>query len=237
VGYVAVAGLAVPAVLGSASTYARAGLGGHQGRGLAAGDKLGAGAAPARPLERVLRRPPAVPAGPIRVVPGPQADHFSAEALAAFFADTYRVSAEADRMGVRLQGPALAHRSGAAAEIVSDATVPGSIQVPGNGLPIVLLADGQTVGGYPKIGTVASADLARLATAPIGAELRFEAVSVAQAEALAAEHEAETQRLLRAVEPLMTHGDIDLDALYASNLLSGIIDAHHPEGSDAWTST
>ena len=237
VGYVAVGGLAVAPVLGSASTYARAALGGHGGRALAAGDKLKPAAAAARPMERVLRRPPAMPSAPIRVVPGPQADYFSAEALAAFFAGTWRVSAEADRMGVRLQGPALAHRADKGAEIVSDATVPGSIQVPGNGLPIVLLADGQTVGGYPKIGTVASADLGRLATAAIGAELRFEAVTVAQAEALALAHEAALQQLLKAIEPLLTDGDIDLEAIYRSNLVSGMIDAHHPEGADAWTST
>jgi len=237
VGYVAVGGLVVAPVLGSASTYARAALGGHAGRALAGGDKLKPAAAAARPVERVLRRPPALPAAPIRVVPGPQADYFSAEVLAAFFASAWRVSAEADRMGVRLQGPALAHRSDKGAEIVSDATVPGSIQVPGNGLPIVLLADGQTVGGYPKIGTVASTDLARLATAPIGAELRFEAVTVAQAEALARAHEDELQRLLNAIEPLMTDGDIDLQAIYGSNLVSGIIDAQHPEGDPEWTST
>ncbi len=249
VGCVAVGGLVVTPVLGSASTYTRASLGGLGGRALAAGDKLAVAAvaavagqpgAPrnAKPVERMLRRPAAAKAlSPIRVVPGPQADHFSEAMLAAFFNTAYRVSAEADRMGVRLQGPALTHRPDKGAEIVSDATVPGSIQVPGNGLPIVLLADGQTVGGYPKIGTVASADLARLATAPVGAELRFEAVTVAQAEALAEVHEAGLRLLLRSIQPLALDGDIDLDAIYTTNLVSGMIDACHPEGIDTWTST
>jgi 5-oxoprolinase (ATP-hydrolysing) subunit C len=239
VGVIAVGGLAVAPVLGSASTYVRAALGGQAGRALAAGDKLGAAALTpgVRPTERVLRRPPAAQAAPIRVVPGPQADYFSEATLAAFFAGSYRVSAEADRMGVRLQGPTLAHRGDKGAEIVSDATVPGSIQVPGNGLPIVLLADGQTVGGYPKIGTVVSADLGRLATAPVGAELRFEAVTVAQAEMLARAHEAGLRKLLAAIEALALDGDIDLDAIYDSNLVSGMIDAFHPEGADPWTST
>ena len=237
VGCVAVGGLVVAPVLGSASTYARAALGGQAGRALAAGDKLIAATAAARPVERVLRRPPAAVSAPIRVVPGPQADYFNDEVLAAFFASAYRVSAEADRMGLRLQGPALVHRPDKGTEIVSDATVPGSIQVPGNGQPIVLLADGQTVGGYPKIGTVASADLGRLATAPIGAELRFEAVTVAQAEALALMYEADVQRLLKAIEPLLSDGDIDLQAIYSANLITGIIDAHHPEESETWTST
>ena len=235
-GYIAVAGLVVPTVLGSASTYTRAQMGGLDGRALAAGDTLAAGAVPikpdASPAERHLPQPPAPDNTPMRVVPGPQADHFSAEVLAAFFATDYQVSAEADRMGVRLQGAALAHRSdlpGKGAEIVSDATVPGSIQVPGNGLPIVLLADGQTAGGYPKIGTVVSADLPRLAVAAIGSTLRFEAVTVAQAEALARHHEAALQRLLAQIQPLRMQGDIDLTAIYAHNLVSGMIDAHDPD--------
>ncbi|KNZ32785.1 MAG: hypothetical protein AD742_09935 [Methylibium sp. NZG] len=245
VGYVAVAGLAVPRVLGSASTYARASLGGHGGRALAAGDKLTAAAAAQRhgerPAQRMLRRPPAqtlTPASaPIRVVPGPQADHFTEATLAEFFGAAYRVSADADRMGVRLQGTPLTHRADKGAEIVSDATVPGSIQVPGNGLPIVLLADGQTAGGYPKIGTVASCDLARLATAPVGAELRFEAVTVAQAEALARDAEDALQALLATIKPLLLDGDIDLNAIYSTNLVSGMIDARCPERIDPWTST
>jgi allophanate hydrolase len=228
-GVIAVAGLAVATALGSASTYTRAWLGGHAGRALAAGDKLAAAAVRveqgATPVERMLRHPPQPAAAAIRVVPGPQADFFDAATLAAFFAAEYRVSADADRMGVRLQGPALVHRADRGAEIVSDATVPGSIQVPGNGLPIVLLADGQTAGGYPKIATVASADLPRLATAPVGSTLRFAAVTVAQAEAIAREREAELQRLMATIAALVTDGGVDLQAIYAANLVSGMIDA------------
>ncbi len=231
-GCIGVAGLECALVLGSASTYSRAGFGGHRGRALAAGDKLDAAAAPltagAVLVERLLRQSPAVARTPIRVVPGPQTDYFDDATLAAFLAAGYTVSAEADRMGVRLQGEALAHRADRGAEIVSDATVPGSIQVPGNGQPIVLLADGQTAGGYPKIATVISADLPRLATAPIGATLRFEAVTVAQAEALARANEAELCRLLATIKPMALDGDIDLDAIYASNLVSGIVDALDP---------
>lgn len=223
-GVVAVAGLAVAAVLGSGSTYTRAGFGGHLGRALAAGDKLAAKAVDSdgRIPERRLKQPPAPLRGaPIRVVPGPQSEHFDAAATARFFDGEYRVTSDADRMGMRLQGPVLSHQG--AAEIVSDATVPGSIQVPGNGQPIVLLADGQTAGGYPKIGTVISADLPRLATAPVGTALRFAAVTVAQAESLAREREAELRALLARIEPLLMDGDIDLDALYAANLVSGMI--------------
>jgi biotin-dependent carboxylase-like uncharacterized protein len=225
-GIVAVRGLRIPAVLGSAATYTRARLGGLDGRALAEGDRLAAASLEDRAaaMDRRLPRPPMADRSPIRVVPGPQADHFDAEALTAFLADEYRVSAEADRMGVRLEGPALVHNA-QGAEIVSDATVPGSIQVPGNGQPIVLLADGQTAGGYPKIATVVSADLPRLALAPVGASIRFAAVTVAEAETIAREREAGVRRLLATIEPLAMDGDIDLNAIYAANLVSGMIDA------------
>jgi allophanate hydrolase len=222
---VAVEGLALPAVLGSASTYARAGLGGIDGRALAAGMKLAVAAAGGGP-ERVLPQPPAADAGPIRVVPGPQADHFTEAALATLLNAEYCVTAEADRMGVRLEGPVLEHAG--AREIVSDATVPGSIQVPGNGQPIVLLADAQTAGGYPKIATVIGADLGRLAACRPGQALRFAAVGAAEGERLARAAEAETRALLASVRPLAGEG-VDLAALYAANLVSGVVHARSTE--------
>lgn len=231
VGYLAVAGLQVAAVLGSASTYTRAGLGGVAGRALAAGDRLTAAAGSAGAAERLLRTPPACSdrgVTPIRVVPGPQDDHFDAATWATFLDSTWRLSRDADRMGLRLEGPALQHRADKGADIVSDAVLPGSIQVPGNGLPIVLLADGQTMGGYPKIATVVSADLGRLARAAVGTALQFQAVSVAEAEVLAREHEAGVQRQLAAIEPLTLVDGVDLAALYDHNLISAMIDALDP---------
>lgn len=233
VGYVAIYGLDVPEVLGSRSTYTRARLGGVHGRALAAGDRLQAAVAPSAAAgdtapQAVLREPPAALDAPIRVTPGPQDDHFDADAMAILFGAHYRVSRDADRMGLRLEGPALKHRPDKGAEIVSDATVPGSIQVPGNGLPIVLLADGQTAGGYPKIATVISADLPRLAKAAVGTLLRFAPVSVAQAEALARAREAEVQRCLAAIEPLTLVDGVDLAAMYANNLVSAMVDALNP---------
>jgi allophanate hydrolase len=218
---VAVEGLALPEVLGSASTYTRAALGGLDGRALAPGVRLPAAPASER-REQMLAEPPRVSAGPIRVVPGPQDDRFSAEALAAFVATDYRVTGEADRMGVRLEGPPLAHAG--APEIVSDATVPGSVQVPGNGQPIVLLADAQTAGGYPKIATVIGADLARLAAARPGETLRFAWVDAATGERLARAAEAETQALLASLRPLLV-GGVDEAALYGGNLVSGVLHA------------
>ena len=224
----AVAGLALAPVLGSTATYARAGLGGIDGRALSPAVLLPARAARAGP-EHLLPEPPARDDAPVRAVPGPQAGHFTAQAQALLTQSEYRVTAAADRMGVRLEGPALAHVG--AREITSDATVPGSIQVPGNGQPIVLLVDAQTAGGYPKIGTVVSADLARVADTRPGEGLRFAWVSAAQGEATARAAETLTRALvarIRAVWP----GGVDEDALYRSNLVSGVVDARRAASPD-----
>lgn len=201
VGYVAVRGLDAPVVLGSASTFVRGGFGGLDGRPLRKGDVLEVDRA-ARGRERALPAAPLRPDAPIRAVPGPQDDHFTEGALGTLFGAEYLVTNASDRMGTRLEGPTLAHRTPAAAEIVSDAIVPGAIQVPGNGLPIVLLADCQTIGGYAKIATVVSADLPRVAALPPGARVRFARASVAEAEAAARAREAEIRALLSAIQPI-----------------------------------
>ncbi len=230
---VAVAGLAVTPALGSASTYGRAALGGWQGRALAAGDRLSATPVPPGP-DHLLPDPPPDATGPVRVVMGPQHDHFAPESVATFLAAEYRIGSAADRMGLRLEGPVLAHRAGLGHEIVSDATVPGAIQVPGNGQPIVLLADAQTAGGYPKIATVISADLARLAALRPGETVRFAALEAGTAVQLARDAEAATRALLATIRPLAAGGP-DLAALYAVNLIGGAIDARRPD--DAYPDT
>lgn len=220
----AVAGIELPCTLGSASTYVRAALGGIGGAALASGMELAAVLASGG--ERVLPQPPTAVQAPIRAVAGPQREHFSAAALDLLWSAEFRVGAEADRMGIRLHGPQLPHCG--AAEIVSDATVPGSIQVPGNGQPIVLLADAQTAGGYPKIATVISADLGRLAAAPPGSVVRFAPVDALAGEALARAAEAETRALIASIRSLPAEG-VDLAALYAHNLVDGVVDARAPQ--------
>ena len=219
---VAIVGLELPAVMGSASTYVRAGLGGVDGRALAAGTRLALNDADAWGSDHVLTQPPSADERPIRLVPGPQADHFSAAALEALVGGDYRVTAEADRMGVRLEGARLEHSG--AADIVSDATVAGSIQVPGAGQPIVLLADAQTAGGYPKIATVIGADLGRLAALRPGQMLRFATVTAAEGAQIARAEEDETRALIAAIRPLPADG-IDLVALYTGNLVDGVVHA------------
>lgn len=216
-------GIAVPLVLDSASTYARARLGGFKGRPLQAGDVLPL--AMARTSERPeLRVPMPVTAEhdqPIRIVLGPQQEHFTPQAVTTLLSAEFRVSQDADRMGMRLEGPALQHRSGW--DIVSDAIATGSIQVPGSGQPIVLLADHQTTGGYPKIATVISPDLPAVGRCRPGDRLRFAAVTAQAAEDLCRQAERRFAELLAALEPLAGSGGFDEASLLDENLISGVV--------------
>ena len=110
------------------------------------------------------------------MIPGPQDDHFTEEGLAVFYASEYVIMSSADRMGFRLEGPIIAHKG--SADIVSDAACLGSVQVPGDGQPIVMLADRQTTGGYAKIATVCAVDVENLAQRLPGEKVRFEKITV-----------------------------------------------------------
>jgi biotin-dependent carboxylase-like uncharacterized protein len=228
VGYLAVeGGFDVAPVLGSQSTYLRAGLGGFEGRALRVGDRLSLKRSQAE--EREERRLPSLdlaPPGRFRVVLGPQDDYFSEGGKRTLLERAFVVSSASDRMGMRLEGPALEHTRGS--NIVSDGIAPGSIQVPGNGLPIVLLADRQTTGGYPKIATVIAADLPSLGRLAPGAKVAFEAVSVETAEAVHRQHAATLAALPRRVVAVRGAAAIDEAALRAANLVSGVISAHDP---------
>jgi len=212
-------GFAVDPVMGSRSTYARGGFGGFAGRLLKSGDRLPLRDPTPPPGPDRLAAEIAYGDGPIRIVPGPQEDWFEPESLARFFAEPYEITAEADRMGMRLAGPKLIHAKGF--NIASDGIVTGAIQVPGTGQPILLLADHQTIGGYPKLGTVASADLPRLGRCRPGGSLRFARISVAEAEALRRAQESAFRALVEGIRPLTAVPNSE--ALLAANLISGVV--------------
>ena len=175
-GYLAVAGgFSVPPVLGSRSTHVLSGLGGLEGRPLRAGDRIEIGessgtpsraaalATPSESVEREAHLRSAVltlPAGgaTVRVLPGPHEDRFSRETIDKLYSSRYVLSSRSDRMGYRLDGPALPW-SAETAELISSATVAGAIQIPASGQPILLMADRATTGGYPILAVVISADL------------------------------------------------------------------------------
>lgn len=183
-GYLCIAGgIEVPAVLGSRSTCLRGSFGGFHGRALRTGDVLAAGAATGAARAGRFLRSSDVPVygthAVVSAVPGPQADRFAGHALDTFFSARYTVSRRADRMGCRLEGPGLAAQGGH--DILSAGVVAGGVQVPGDGAPIVLLADRQATGGYALIAVVASADLAPLAQLAPGSTLTFSRVTVDEA--------------------------------------------------------
>ncbi|MCJ2087467.1 biotin-dependent carboxyltransferase family protein [Methylobacterium sp. E-005] len=222
-GYCAVSGrIAVAPVLGSTATHTRSGLGGLDGRGLTAGNILPVAearpgeAAPHRLVSPWLERDPRS----IRVVLGPQDDYFASDQIAAFLAGPWVVSPRGDRMACFLDGTPLRHAKGH--DIVSDGVAMGAIQVPGNGLPIVLMADRQSTGGYPKIATVIGPDLGRLAQVRGGGRIAFRQVSVEEAVA-ARRAERDVLREPVAREPVV-RTDFTSDFLLGLNLVGGVAD-------------
>ncbi len=196
--YVAVAGgLDVPLVMGSRATYLRGRLGGLQGRALRKDDRLGTLAAPAPRARRVDPRAVPVYGGEptLRAVLGPQADRFTREGIGALLGNAYEMLPQSDRMGARLRGPRIAHARGH--DIISDGIALGSIQVPGDGQPIVLLVDRQSTGGYTKLATVCSFDVGRIAQVKPGQSVRFRAVTVDEAHRLLHEWNATLEGVIR----------------------------------------
>lgn len=201
----AAGGFDVPVVMGSRSTYLRGKIGGLNGRALREGDVLEVNTS-----EQNSQWPPSrIPVEfrqqhsstqVVRVVLGPQDDAFTPEGIDTFLHSEYTVTPESDRMGCRLEGPAITHREGP--DIISDGIAMGSIQVPGNGKPIVMLADRQTTGGYAKIATVITPDLWKMAQAKPGDTISFAGVTLAEAHAAYKDYENIFRQLPDLVEIL-----------------------------------
>ncbi|GLS42271.1 biotin-dependent carboxyltransferase family protein [Methylobacterium brachythecii] len=207
--------------MGSVSLHRRAILGGLDGRPLREGDRLGlAPSSIGGEADRAVE-PVAIDRDqPIRVVLGPQQDRFTTRGIETLLDSGFTVSNQADRMGYQLDGPRIEHGE-TGFDIVSDGTVAGSIQVPGSGRPIVLLADRQTTGGYPKIATVASADLRHLAQRRPGDAVRFVSVSLEEAVRLARQRAAEIAALPTLLAPILDAAD----RLRVANLAGDAVDA------------
>ncbi len=224
--YLAIAGgFDLIPVMGSSSTYTRAGFGGHKGRILIPGDEI--------PLklnsvdmcdERTFATlPDLARRAAVRITWGQQVEYFTAASLEDFISQEYTIEPTSDRMGYRLSGRPLKHKD--SFNIISDATSVGAIQVPGDGAPIILLADCQTTGGYPKIATIISSDVEVLARRSPGSKVRFTCVSVSEAETIARNHEATLRSIENRMVPVQTSPQLNVDALYDANLISGIFDA------------
>ncbi len=220
--YLAVAGAkALPRYLGSLSTHTRSGLGGLEGRALQAGDRLALEGARAlgTPPQRILAPWLDRPAETIRVVLGPQDDFFDAAEIARFAAGPWSLSPRSDRMAFRLDGLRIKHARGH--DIVSDGIAMGAIQIPGDGQPLLMMADRGSTGGYPKIATVIGPDLGRLAQLRAGKAFRFEIVDVETAvEARRAEARALAAPL--GIEPVV-RTEFPSEFLLARNLIDGAV--------------
>ena len=228
-------GIALPLFYGSCATSPSAKIGGIDGRTLIDGDILPLGQTNIKPAnieqanieqanigDASIEDTPELAweghidsddAGVIRCVRGPQDDYFTTSALECFFSQQYKVSPALSRMGMRLEGAVLKHNDGA--DIPSDGIVTGSIQVPGSGLPIIMLADHASTGGYPKIATVISADIPKLARLRPHDGLRFEEVCVNIAETTARSHHKHMTDSVSALKPATPM--VDLAALYGLN--------------------
>jgi len=248
-----IAGITLQPHYGSTATYARAALGGLDGKLLQAGDKIPlADADQTQSVQPDLQctphpeivgsqvetsstahqnHQPTPPCINLRAVPGPQDSAFTKAGLTRFFSSHYILTTETDRMGVRLEGPIIEHVSVSEKDIVSDAIIPGSVQIPGNGQPIVLLADAQTIGGYPKIATVISCDLPKLALCRSGQHFCFVNIDVDEAVNLAHDAQNTLSDLLAGIVPVNS-AYVDSAALYEQNLIGGVFDAHQVNWRD-----
>ncbi|PIH56398.1 biotin-dependent carboxyltransferase family protein [Paenibacillus sp. LK1] len=222
--YLAIAGgIAVPEIMGSRSTDLKTGFGGFEGRALKGGDRLSAGEASweaqaalhgwsveAEKSNRRMYAPawylssrewPAYHAEPvIRVMPGKDSAAFNEDSLERFHKERYVISPQSDRMGYRLEGAKLKLELGQPMDRLSEAVTYGTVQVPADGQPIILMADHQTIGGYPVIAQVARVDLPILAQARPGTRVAFERITYEEAQQLFIEQELEwrlTDQLIR----------------------------------------
>lgn len=182
--YLAIAGgILTEKVMGSRATYTKAMMGGLNGAALETGDHLPGTALPPEELERLRGKKLSHRLRPfyqshhmVRVVPDEEASCFTEESLSTFYTHSYKITPQSDRMGYRIEGKKVERRNGH--DMLSSAVAFGSIQIPGDGAPIILMADRQTAGGYPKVGTIISHDLWKVAQLLSGQTLSFQKSSV-----------------------------------------------------------
>ncbi len=218
-------GFDVPLILGSRSTHTRAGFGGFQGRSLASGDELVAMvAAPTEVRCRRLPEPHYLERREIRIVRGAQAHLFSDSNRSTFLHADFRMSSRRDRMGARLETDADSFAASGGLTGISDAVVAGDVQVTGDGVATVLLADRQPTGGYPRIATVISADLAAMAQLPTNAAFSFKLVSMQEAVSAMRQQRLALAGLPASCTPLV-RDPADVPDLLRYNLIDGAINA------------
>lgn len=213
-------GLDVEPMLGSRATHQSCGLGAL----VAAGDVLDVGADRGTDIGMTLPRDARFGGGVVRIVPSMQTDDFPEETRARFEATTFRRDPRANRQGIRMDSDGEGFSAPSALGIVSEVIVPGDIQVTGDGTPFVLMAESQTTGGYPRIGTVLPCDLPRVAQAPAGAELQFQFARLEEGAAIEARAKAEWAGLTKVATPLVRDPAMMQDLL-SYQMVGGVVSA------------
>ncbi len=201
-------GIDVPEVMGSRSTLLRAKLGGYEGRRLQKGDELKLFPAEPLPHPEARQLPPedfSAREITLRVIMGPQDDRFTEKGIETFLSTPYRVTEQADRMGIRLSGETIEHVTDG--NIITDGIVFGAVQVPSAGQPIIMAAERQPTGGYTKIASVCSADMPLLAQRKPGDTIRFEKIDVDAAQELYLAERARFEELRKALEAAVAEAD------------------------------
>lgn len=196
-GYLAIhGGIQTESVMGSKSTHTKIGIGGFHGRMLQSKDRITYQATHFLPSPKALhrkQRTSSLKRNIVRVLEGPHYNLFTPKEQQAFFHSDYTITPQSDRMGYRLKGKRMNHIK--KAEMISEATVLGGIQIPSDGQPIVLLHDRQTTGGYPMIAVVCSVDLPKFVQIPFGQKVRFQKVSLSEAQQALKEKEERMREL------------------------------------------
>ncbi|WP_147111636.1 biotin-dependent carboxyltransferase family protein [Tateyamaria sp. syn59] len=213
-------GFETDVMLGSRATHQSCGL----GTLIAAGDTLPVGQDTRTDIGLTLPRDTRFTGGTVRIVPSMQTDDFAPETRARFEQTTFRRDPRANRQGIRMDSDGEGFSAAKALGIVSEVIVPGDIQITGDGTPFVLMAESQTTGGYPRIGTVLPCDLPRVAQAPAGASLQFQFVSLEEGAAIEARARAAWAALPKAATPLV-RDPATIQDLLSYQLVGGAISA------------
>lgn len=209
-------------MLGARATHQSCGLGGL----LRAGDRVPIGPDPGTDVGLTLPRDDRFAGGSVRIVPSMQTADFDDKTRARFEATPFRRDPRANRQGIRLDSAAEGFSTPKALSIVSEVIVPGDIQITGDGTPFVLMAESQTTGGYPRIGTVLPSDLPLVAQAPAGAPLRFQFVTRDEGAAIEARAQAAWAALPKAVTPLV-RDPATMQDLLRYQMVGGVVSATH----------
>lgn len=209
-------GLDVPEIMGSKSTFTRGKLGGLNGEKLKDKDEISLGKGALNTTTGSYISKEYIPLykkdNTIRVVMGPQDDYFTDEGIETFLNSSFKITSEADRMGYRLDGPKINHKVGA--DIISDGIVFGSIQIPGHGVPIIMMSDRGTTGGYTKIATVITPDLSVLAQMGPGCNIRFQRLTVDESHLIYIENE----NRFKQIEEFIKNNKFKFDKIRKFNL-------------------